>query len=130
MAYWTVLAGGANLALSIYLGRRYGILGVAFGTTIPMLVVKLIVQPWYVLRVAGVTITDYLATVVGPLASTGCCIAVVKMIPTGTPSFLTLALNVLWQSALFGASAFFFVLTPGDRKLVLSAARYSSTLLR
>ena len=50
LSWWTLVEGGANLALSIYWARRYGIIGVALGTTVPLLASKLIVQPWYVLK--------------------------------------------------------------------------------
>ena len=43
----------ANLALSLLLVGRYGIVGVAVGTMIPMLVINLFVQPIYVCRLTG-----------------------------------------------------------------------------
>ena len=49
----------ANLALSIALVGRFGVLGVALGTAIPMLVVKLIVQPIYVSRLVGMRLREY-----------------------------------------------------------------------
>jgi O-antigen/teichoic acid export membrane protein len=51
--------GLANLALSLWLVGRFGILGVALGTFIPMFVVKSIVQPLYVCRVSKVPLGEY-----------------------------------------------------------------------
>jgi len=49
----------ANLVLSIYLAPRYGILGVAIGTAVPMLIIKLFVQPIYVSRIIGISLIKY-----------------------------------------------------------------------
>lgn len=51
--------GAANLLLSLLLVRWYGMLGVALGTLIPMVVSKVIVQPVYVCRVAGIDYYEY-----------------------------------------------------------------------
>jgi O-antigen/teichoic acid export membrane protein len=60
LAAWTLAEGLVNLGLSIYWARQYGILGVALGTTVPMLIVRLGVQPFYTLRVLGISWADYL----------------------------------------------------------------------
>ncbi len=46
-----VAQGVANLLLSIYLVRRYGLYGVALGTAIPMFIVKVFIQPLLICRV-------------------------------------------------------------------------------
>ena len=55
----SIVEGVANFLLSIYFASRYGIIGVAMGTAIPMLIVKLFVQPIYVSRVIGISIKKY-----------------------------------------------------------------------
>jgi O-antigen/teichoic acid export membrane protein len=60
LAFTSVIEGIVNLALSILLARRYGIVGVALGTSIPMLLSKIFVQPIYVCRVAQIPISEYL----------------------------------------------------------------------
>jgi O-antigen/teichoic acid export membrane protein len=52
----------ANLGLSVWLVHRYGIVGVALGTFIPMFLMKAIVQPLYVCAVTGFSFADYLRT--------------------------------------------------------------------
>jgi O-antigen/teichoic acid export membrane protein len=49
-----------NLGLSIVLVHSMGILGVAWGTTLPSLAVHLFVWPWYIHRSLGMTIPAYL----------------------------------------------------------------------
>lgn len=48
-----------NLALSIALVRRMGIIGVAWGTTLPSLAVSLLFWPWYLKRVLNISIRNY-----------------------------------------------------------------------
>lgn len=55
----SIIEGIANVALSIYLAPRYGILGVAIGTAVPMLLIKLFLQPIYVSRIVGVSFVSY-----------------------------------------------------------------------
>jgi O-antigen/teichoic acid export membrane protein len=56
-----VAAGEAlcNLALSIWLVRHWGIIGVAWGTTVPSMAISLIFWPWYVHAVLGVSMSDF-----------------------------------------------------------------------
>jgi O-antigen/teichoic acid export membrane protein len=56
----TICEGAANLALSIALVHKYGIIGVALGTLVPMLVVKTLVMPVYISRIAGLSLREYL----------------------------------------------------------------------
>lgn len=50
----------ANLALSIILAKRYGMIGVALGTLIPMVLVKLFIQPVYVCHLANIPYGEYI----------------------------------------------------------------------
>jgi len=61
LAAWTLVEGIANLGLSIYWARQYGIIGVALGTTVPMLIVRLGIQPFYTLNVLEVPWSEYLS---------------------------------------------------------------------
>ncbi|MHA1381622.1 MAG: lipopolysaccharide biosynthesis protein [Candidatus Helarchaeota archaeon] len=55
----SIVEGITNFLLSIYLASRYGIIGVAMGTAIPMFIVKLFVQPIYISRIIGISIKKY-----------------------------------------------------------------------
>jgi O-antigen/teichoic acid export membrane protein len=50
LSWWTLAEGLSNLFLSILWAPKYGLLGVALGTAVPLLVSKIVVQPWYVLK--------------------------------------------------------------------------------
>jgi O-antigen/teichoic acid export membrane protein len=51
--------GLSNLALSILLVKRMGILGVAWGTAIPNIAISIFFWPWYIRRTIGIRIRDY-----------------------------------------------------------------------
>lgn len=59
LAMVSMAEGIANLFLSVLLARRYGILGVALGTMIPLLITKLLVQPLYVCHIVKVRPLEY-----------------------------------------------------------------------
>jgi O-antigen/teichoic acid export membrane protein len=56
----TIIEAIANLTLSIILVYRYGIVGVALGTMIPMLIIKILVMPVYVSKIAGISLREYI----------------------------------------------------------------------
>lgn len=60
LAYLVLAEGVANLALSIILVRRMGVMGVALGTVIPHLINTSIVIPMYTLRILGLRVSEYL----------------------------------------------------------------------
>jgi O-antigen/teichoic acid export membrane protein len=65
LAYITLVEAGLNVALSLYLVRIIGIAGVALGTTIPCLAIRLFVQPVYVCRHAGISLRHYYVALFG-----------------------------------------------------------------
>ncbi len=58
-SYVTIFEAAANLALSIILVKKYGIIGVAVGTLVPMLCTNLVVIPWYTCRVTGFSMRHF-----------------------------------------------------------------------
>lgn len=57
-----ILMGEAviNLVLSIFLATKLGVIGVAIGTVIPLIIVKIIIQPIYTSKVVGIRLFEYL----------------------------------------------------------------------
>jgi O-antigen/teichoic acid export membrane protein len=58
-----VVEGLCNLALSIILVRRFGIVGVAWGTAIPNLISSVLFWPWFARRTFGIEPTRYVFTI-------------------------------------------------------------------
>jgi len=58
-ALWQTCEAVANLSLSIYLVRRIGAEGVAWGTVLPSLVSQLVIWPRYISRLLGLSVRSY-----------------------------------------------------------------------
>jgi O-antigen/teichoic acid export membrane protein len=130
MAYWTIAEGVSNLLLSIYLAGRYGIVGVAIGTAIPMLIIKLLVQPLYTLHVARATVSDYLGKAIARPIAVGAFVSLVAFVAAVRNISLTaLVFNIVWQTALFAVAAYVFALTAEERG-ILSRRRIRVRLMR
>jgi O-antigen/teichoic acid export membrane protein len=68
-ALMSSVEGVLNLVLSLVLVRFYGLVGVALGTMVPMVLSKLVIQPLYVSRVSVVGYTEYVKTMARTLAT-------------------------------------------------------------
>jgi O-antigen/teichoic acid export membrane protein len=60
LAFWAIGEAAANLILSVILVRRMGIYGVAWGTSIPSVIVQLLLWPRYISALVGVRVRTYL----------------------------------------------------------------------
>src|SRR6202021_2640608 len=60
LAYLAFSEGVVNLALSIILVRKIGIVGVAWGTVIPHTINTAVIIPWYTLRTLKLKASEYL----------------------------------------------------------------------
>ena len=86
LAAWTLAEGIANLVLSIYWARQYGILGVALGTTVPLLIVRLGIEPFYTLHVMGIKWSEYLSkSLLRPTLVTAGVLAIGSVTGTASP---------------------------------------------
>ncbi len=59
LAPFFVIEAAINLGLSIWLVQHYGIVGVAWGTTIPRMTIALLAGPWYARRTLGIGIISF-----------------------------------------------------------------------
>lgn len=64
-SYINATEGVCNLCLSIVLARKYGLYGVALGTAIPMLIMKVFFQPIYICRVLKVSFAYFVKNAIG-----------------------------------------------------------------
>lgn len=70
LAYLNMAEGVLNLVLSILLVKPLGIIGVALGTAIPLLITKVFIQPVYVTRILGISLGRYIWGILGPMTLT------------------------------------------------------------
>ncbi len=73
----TLGEGIANVLLSIILAKYMGLLGVALGTAIPMVFVKLVLQPYFVCKAGAIDILSYFRPIFIPLALGAICSAAI-----------------------------------------------------
>jgi len=126
LGLWMLGEGIVNVLLSIYWARRYGLIGVALGTTVPMLVTGLIFQPWYVLRGIRLPVCDYArVALLGPILAGTILVCVAKLVMLAFPGsgLGWLICNVSWQTALFGWLAYRFGLNVADREVAWESGR-------
>lgn len=55
----TAIEAVVSFTLAYVLGRKYGMIGVAIGIVIPISIVKLTIQPWYVARNLLISLREY-----------------------------------------------------------------------
>lgn len=121
---WTLGEGVANLFLSIFWARQYGIVGVALGTAVPLLAVKLTLQPWYMTRVLGMSVGEYFGRALArPVAAAvffvGVCGAINGF--QANSSIWHLCWTLAWQGALLVVLALGVGLEASDRGLLRAA---------
>jgi O-antigen/teichoic acid export membrane protein len=125
LGWWSIAEGIANIGLSIVWGKSHGLLGVAMGTVVPMLVIKLIIQPWYALRASEMTVWEFLTRGLGRPLVVGVLFGVAATtIASGTETSLPLfVMTVAAQAVIFCAATWFFGLTRIERQWVSEYVR-------
>ncbi len=115
----TIGEGVLNLALSILLVRRYGIYGVALGTAIPMLIVKLFIQPVYICREVGIPITKYVAGLFRPFLVGAVYIAIAKVATSmfHIDSYIRLFFSISVSFVFFAGFAAVLCLNGNERRV-------------
>src|SRR5579862_874099 len=132
-ALWTIGEGIANLALSIYWARRYGLFGVALGTTVPMLIGSTLFLPWYALRVLGLSAGDYFRQALAQPIAVGIIFSYLCWFAAGAQigrTFLYLLWTVAWQTICFGLLAAIVGLRSFERKALFKHGKVSLGFVR
>lgn len=129
----TLCEGITNLFLSIYWARPYGLLGVALGTTVPMLVSSLAILPWYVMRVASITFREYFKSALArPLAAALIFAAVgfaaYRVWPE--PNIFAFLSLLTIESLLFAVLAYILCFGAPERQALLAKGKHLAVVLR
>jgi len=117
---WLVLGeGAANLGLSIYWAREYGLLGVALGTTVPALINQALIIPWYALRVANVPAGVFLRqSILRPAAAAAIFALGCHLTAAHSPRLLPFALAILGQTLAYAVISYLVGLSGQERDAV------------
>jgi O-antigen/teichoic acid export membrane protein len=127
LAILTMLEGLANAGLSIYFARIYGAAGVALGTLIPMAVAKLLIQPIYVCRVAGMSPRSYFVNLYGrsvmvpSLAIAVPWFFIFRRLVTPQLASLTFVISI--AVVLSALPSFYFVLDENEREKIMTGLK-------
>jgi O-antigen/teichoic acid export membrane protein len=132
LGWWTLGEGAANLLLSVHWARKYGLVGVALGTMVPMLVTSLLIQPLYVVRLLRIPILRYIQEAfAGPILA--CCLffAISSIAFSGQAQTKTLffGLIVVCQCVLFAVLAYVAALSKEERRIALARCRHFAVSL-
>jgi O-antigen/teichoic acid export membrane protein len=118
---WTISEGLVNLVLSVVWARQYGIVGVALGTAVPLLTVKLTIQPWYVTRLLDLSLREYFAKALARPLAFGALFITLCGVTTGFQAdgrIWHLFGAVAWQSILLLILAYVIALNGLDRQML------------
>lgn len=118
-AVLTLAEGFVNLAVSLALVRRYGILGVALGTLVAAVLVRIIAQPWWLSRVGGIPYTKYINHILSNAFTCGCVIGLCFAIVVWglRPSYPYLFISALGATLIYAVGSWRFVFTADERSL-------------
>jgi O-antigen/teichoic acid export membrane protein len=115
----SLIEGVVNLSLSIYLAPKYGMLGVAWGTVIPMLFVKILLQPWYIAHIMHISLWTYLKGILPPFFLAILLVGSAWYIPTLMPSDLHYIGLVVWGSLIcLSFAGLYLLLYADDRRMI------------
>lgn len=117
----SLVEGIANLLLSIYLAPKYGIVGVALGTAIPMIFVKLILQPLYLTRIIDVPLIAYISTLLPPLILALVLGGIPFYAPHWIPQIHSYITLIMWSlPILLCFGLFYSIIHPKDGQKILA----------
>ena len=127
LSWLTLAEGAANLGLSIMWARKYGIVGVAMGTAVPLLISKLLAQPWFAMKDIGLSPWDYFGKGLALPTISGCFFVAGSWLLVSnteiTATFHGLVLACILQGLMFAAIAYLLGLTGSDRDAIKSYGR-------
>jgi O-antigen/teichoic acid export membrane protein len=131
--WWNLGEGAANLALSVYWGRHYGLIGIALGTAAPMIFVQVFIQPWYALRTITLSPVRYLReALLGPALAAAIVLGLCAMLRPWQHAYSAgwLLLSVAWQAALFIIMAWKLAMTADERTQFAKRVREMRQVVR
>jgi O-antigen/teichoic acid export membrane protein len=124
LAFLTLAEAIANVGLSIYWARKFGLVGVALGTLVPIAVAKVFIQPAYVCRHLGLSLEKYYFDLLGrsiiPTALTSFLIWVFLFRKFTFPNVITVCVAMAFQALVLATVAFFVAFNKTDKKMLLS----------
>lgn len=116
-----IFEGVSKLILSFLLVKQYGILGVAVGSVIPLIVCRMLIMPYYVARTIGMPLLKYYSPVVNILAGTCLYLSIVFLISYDyliVPEYIRLIITSLFSVPVYFGMVIFTFFNADERKLI------------
>lgn len=130
LAWLTFTEAMANVALSIFWARQYGMLGVALGTLVPITIAKFIIQPAYVCRALKLSPGCYYLNLLGRSAAAPAFASVLIWAllfrNTTFSKVWTVCLIIAAQALVCAAISFVFAFTLEERSLLITKLRFKA----
>jgi O-antigen/teichoic acid export membrane protein len=124
LAWLTLAEAIANVGLSIYWARKYGMFGVALGTLVPIAIAKILIQPAYVCRHVRLSLRTYYFDLLGrsifPTALGSILIWVFLFRKVSFPNVASVCLVMGFQALIVAAAAFFLVFNKEEKSTLSS----------
>jgi len=118
LSFITTSEGIVNLVLSIILVQKYGIIGVAAGTAIPMIITKIFIQPRYVCKLIGVSTAKYMIECLGAPVLIGMLLGYIQILiyyHISSVSWILLILIAAFTTTLFAIACYLIYFNKDDR---------------
>lgn len=120
LAIVAIIEGFTNLFLSLILVNYYGLIGVALGTTIPLIINKAIIQPKYVCRTLSLSYSGYLKVIFRGVFSVGMalCIPILMSLEYSKPNYLNLIGLAVISSLVYSVVTWYLLLTLEEKRII------------
>jgi O-antigen/teichoic acid export membrane protein len=121
--YVNIVEGVINLIFSLALAKPLGILGVALGTLIAAILIRVVVQPFFVCRASGLHYPSYMSFLGSNLLRS----ALLAVLAIGfcwwglKPNYAYLIISAACAIAAYAAGCWFILLDESERKQFLTA---------
>lgn len=128
VAYTNIGEGLLNLILSVILVKKFGILGVALGTAIPLLLTKFFIQPFYVTRILKISLRKYAFVILVPFFITVLAVGIpwLKIGHYLRPEYSNLLFFGTIQTSLFALVVFLFGFSKVEKNFILGVFKKKS----
>ena len=115
--YVNAADGVLNLAFSLALARPLGIVGVALGTLIAAVLIRVIAQPLYMCKATGLPFGSYLRFLGSNLARCGCVMGVAVAVSAWglKPDYVAIVGSAICATAVYALGCWLVVFTPRER---------------
>ncbi len=112
-----LIEGLLNICISLLLVKKFGLIGVALGTAIPMIFLKMVIQPIYITKILGINLFNYYKKFGHNLLLSSASLGIFYLVTKNLlcPRYLTILLLVFGQLIFYCVIIFFIGLHKMDK---------------